>query len=77
LTNGLIYVGIPGDLNADKVVDIFDAVILASHAGHHPPDMHLLGTTDYINCFNADINNDEIVDIFDAVILAGHAGQTN
>jgi hypothetical protein len=37
--------------------------------------MHLLGTPDYRNCFNADINNDEIVDIFDAVILAAHAGE--
>jgi hypothetical protein len=72
---GWVYVTIPGDLAADKVVDIFDAVILASHAGHHPPDVHPLGTPDCTACFNADINGDGLIDLFDAVILAGHAGE--
>jgi hypothetical protein len=72
---GWVFVTIAGDLNADKVVDVFDAVILASHAGHHPPDVHPLGTPDCTACFNADINGDSIVDLFDAVILSGHAGE--
>jgi len=72
---GWVYVTIPGDLNADRVVDVFDAVILASHAGHRPPDVHPLGTPDCTACLNADINGDGVIDIFDAVILVGHAGE--
>jgi len=63
-----IYVGIPGDLNADGTVDVFDAVILSSAAGSSPGDVNWNP--------NADINGDEIVDLFDAVILSGHAGET-
>jgi parallel beta-helix repeat protein len=67
LFNGTIYVGIPGDLNADRIVDIFDAVLLAGAAGSTPSSSKWNP--------NADINNDLLVDLFDAVILAGHAGQ--
>jgi len=63
-TNGMVYVGIPGDLNADGIVDVFDAVILAGAAGSRP------GSSNWNP--NADINSDGIVDIFDAVILSGH-----
>jgi len=68
-TDGTIYVGIPGDINGDKIVDIFDAVLLAAAAGSMP------GSPNWNP--NADINGDRIVDIFDAVILAAHAGQTD
>jgi len=68
LVDGVIYVGIPGDLNADGAVDVFDAVTLSGAAGSTPGDVNWNP--------NADINNDEIVDLFDAVILSGHAGET-
>ena len=68
-TNGIVYIGIPGDINGDGIVDIFDAVLLAAAAGSMP------GSPNWNP--NADINNDNIVDIFDAVILAAHAGQTD
>jgi hypothetical protein len=63
-----VRIVIPGDLNADGIVDLFDAVLLAGAAGATPssPNWNT----------NADINNDFIVDLFDAVILAAHAGQT-
>jgi hypothetical protein len=60
-------VGIPGDVNSDGIVDVFDAVLLAGAAGANP-------TSPNWNP-NADINNDLIIDVFDAVILAGHAGE--
>jgi parallel beta-helix repeat protein len=68
LTDGKVYVGVPGDLNADGTVDVFDAVLLSGAAGSEPGDG--------IWNPNADINNDNIVDLFDAVILSGHAGET-
>ena len=68
LVDGAIHVGIPGDLNADGTVDIFDAVILSSTAGSE------LGASNWNP--NADINSDNTVNIFDAVILASHAGET-
>jgi PKD repeat protein len=67
LTDGWIYVGIPGDINADHRVDVFDAVLLTAASGTNP-------TSPNWNP-NADINNDFSVDLFDAVILAGHAGE--
>ena len=36
-TDGIIYVGIPGDINGDGIVNIFDAVLLAAHAGQTDP----------------------------------------
>jgi hypothetical protein len=65
--DGWVCVGIPGDVNSDGIVDVFDAVLLAGAAGANP-------TSPNWNP-NADINNDLIIDVFDAVILAGHAGE--
>lgn len=58
---------IPGDVNGDGIVDIFDAILLASAYGSTPSDTSWNP--------NADINNDEIVDIFDAIILASNYGK--
>jgi hypothetical protein len=62
-----VYVGIPGDINDDGTVDVFDAVLLSKAAGSTPDKPNWNP--------NADLNNDGIVDIFDAVILAAHAGE--
>jgi parallel beta-helix repeat protein len=67
-TDGMVYVGISGDINADGTVDVFDAVTLAGAAGSTPSSPNWNP--------NADINDDLLVDLFDAVLLAGHAGQT-
>jgi PKD repeat protein len=66
--DGRITVTIPGDIDGDGTVDVFDAVLLAGAAGANP-------TSPNWNP-NADINGDNIVDIFDAVILAAHAGES-
>jgi hypothetical protein len=66
-TGGTVCVGIPGDLNGDGRVDIYDAVILAGAFNSNP------GSSSWNP--NADINGDGTVDIYDAVILAGHFNQ--
>jgi uncharacterized protein (DUF2141 family) len=68
LTGGNVTVTIPGDLNGDGTVDIFDAVLLAGAYGSTSATPHWNP--------NADINGDGSVDIFDAVILAGHFNQS-
>jgi hypothetical protein len=66
-TSGVVTVTIPGDINGDGTVDIYDAILLSnafnSFAGG--PNWNP----------NADINGDGIVDIYDAIIVAGHFGQ--
>jgi hypothetical protein len=55
---------IPGDLNGDGVIDIFDALYLARA---------LNGWSGYILCpIAADTNGDGVTDIFDALFLARH-----
>jgi hypothetical protein len=62
-----VTITIPGDVNGDMTVDIYDAIVLAgaynSHAGS--PNWNP----------NADINCDSTVDIYDAIILANHYNQ--
>jgi hypothetical protein len=65
--NGSIAVTIPGDIKADFVVDIFDAITLAVAFNAIPASSNWNP--------NADINNDYVVDIYDAIILASHFTQ--
>lgn len=70
-----IFVTIPGDINADKNVDIYDAIILASlwdidgyHAMYYPwypPPINPV----------ADFDDNGMIDIYDAIILAGNFGR--
>ncbi|MGA3193022.1 MAG: cohesin domain-containing protein [Candidatus Bathyarchaeia archaeon] len=66
---GWVVVAIPGDLNADGIVNILDAVLL-SNAFFSVP-----GTSNW-NA-NADINGDNVVNILDAIALANNFGQTS
>jgi hypothetical protein len=68
LVDGQLLVAIPGDINGDGTVDIFDAVLLAAAFNSTP------GSSNWNP--NADINGDGTVDIFDAVIFAANYGQT-
>jgi hypothetical protein len=60
--------GLTGDVNGDGMVDIYDAILLASSYGSK------LGDPNWNS--NADLNNDGAVDIFDAILLAGNFGKT-
>jgi len=64
---GSVLVTVPGDINGDFTVDIYDAITLAGGFNTLPGDLHWNA--------NADINGDNPVDIFDAIILAGHFNQ--
>jgi plastocyanin len=68
LADGSLLVTIPGDVNGDDVVDIFDAVAIALAFGATPVDPNWN--------INADITNDDLIDIFDIVIVAIHFGET-
>ncbi len=57
-------VTIPGDINGDRTVDIYDAITLAATYDLKPSD------TKYNP--NADINGDNTVDIFDAIMLSSN-----
>ena len=59
---------IPGDVNGDGTVDIYDAILLAAAFNSTP------GSRNWNP--NADINGDGVVDIYDAIILAAHFGQS-
>jgi hypothetical protein len=62
LLDGAVKVTIPGNLNTDNIVDIYDAIILSNAFNSKP-------TSPTWNP-NADINGDQVVDIYDAILLA-------
>lgn len=57
---------IPGDVNGDRIVDIFAIGTISAHWYPGPP----VGPLGY-NA-NADVNNDGTVDIFDIGIASSH-----
>ncbi|MGD0495534.1 MAG: cohesin domain-containing protein [Candidatus Bathyarchaeia archaeon] len=67
--DGLVTITIPGDLNGDRSVDIYDAIILANAFNSSS------GNSNWNP--NADINGDNAVDIYDAIIMAENFGKTN
>jgi outer membrane protein assembly factor BamB len=67
LAGGWVVVTIPGDVQGDFVVDIYDAILLAGTFNSVP------SSTNWNP--NTDINDDSAVDIYDAIILAGHFNQ--
>jgi hypothetical protein len=67
--DGLVIITIPGDLNGDGSVDIYDAIILAKAFDSTPSSSNWNP--------NADINGDNAVDIYDAIIVATNFGKAN
>jgi hypothetical protein len=59
---------LPGDINNDGIVDVLDAIALATayHARKGDPNWNP----------TADLNNDGVIDIFDAIILANNFGKS-
>jgi hypothetical protein len=60
---------LPGDLNHDGVVDIYDALILAKAFNSRPGDPNWNP--------EADLLDHGVIDIFDAIALCSHFGQTS
>jgi len=67
--DGTVKILIPGDVDGDGIVDIFDLVSVANVYGTKP------GDPDWNP--NADVKGDGIIDIFDLVLVAQHYGQTD
>lgn len=67
MTGDAIYVGITGDLNADGIVNILDAILFAKHFLETPSSLGW-----YSGGANADINGDGVVNNFDATTLTSH-----
>jgi hypothetical protein len=68
LANGVILLTIPGDVDGDHDVDIFDLVRIVAAYGSSQPD------PEYIEA--CDIDGDGDVDIFDLVITAVRYGES-
>jgi hypothetical protein len=68
LTDGWVLVTIPGDVDGDRDVDIFDIVRMAGIYGVTYPDPRYDP--------NCDLDEDDDVDIFDIVAAAGHYGDS-
>ncbi|MEM3576955.1 MAG: hypothetical protein QXX51_00670 [Candidatus Bathyarchaeia archaeon] len=66
-TNKTFEVVLIGDINGDKVVDIFDAILMSIAYGSHNGDPKWNP--------NADLDNSGEIDIFDAIILSAHYGE--
>jgi hypothetical protein len=69
LFDGSVIITIPGDLNGDGSVDIYDAIILSKAFNSTPSSSNWNP--------NADINGDGVVDIYDALIMAANFGKAD
>ena len=67
LIDGAVKVKIPGDINGDDIVDIYDALFASSAFGSY------LGDPQWNPA--CDLNGDNIVDIFDIIMLASNFGR--
>jgi hypothetical protein len=67
ITDGIVFVKIPGDINGDGVVNVYDASLAFAAFGSSPraPNWNPA----------ADLNGDGTVDIYDMIILAAHFGE--
>lgn len=63
-----VFVTIPGDVNGDGSVNIYDAITFAAAFNSLP------GSISWNS--NADINGDNGVDVFDAILLSSNFGKT-
>jgi len=61
LTDGTVRVKIPGDINGDNYVDIFDAASLSLNYGRPASEFP-----------DGDINGDGFINILDAIVIVGH-----
>jgi len=74
LTDGTIYVGTPGDINADHKVDVKDVYAVARAYGTSLEGPNPSGRTYNPNC---DINDDGKIDAKDYYIVCKHYGEVD
>jgi len=64
--DGLVTVVAPGDVNADRIVDVTDAAAVSAHWYPGPP----IGPLGFGS--NFDINNEGTVNVLDAAIISAY-----
>lgn len=69
LTDGTVYVGVPGDVDGNFVVNMLDLYKIAIKYGA------IIGQPDYVS--NYDVDNNGIVNMLDLYIAATNFGQTD
>jgi parallel beta-helix repeat protein len=69
LTDGVVYVGVPGDVDANHKVEVKDILMLAKAYGTNPQSPNWNP--------NLDVNGDDKVDIKDILIAAKNYGKTD
>jgi len=69
LVDGWIYIGIPGDVDVNGLVNMLDLYNIARHYGSTTAD------PEYVP--NYDINSDDIINMLDLYIAAIHYGETD
>jgi hypothetical protein len=69
LHNGRIMITIPGDVNGDRTVDVFDVLKIKYHRSGPPPGPGGYNT-------NVDVNDDGTIDVFDILIAKAYLGQS-
>ena len=69
LVDGWIYIGIPGDVDVNGLVNMLDLYNIALHYGSTTAD------PEYVP--NYDINSDDIINMLDLYIAAIHYGETD
>jgi len=68
LVDGWVIVAIIGDVNGDKIVDVFDLIKVAIAFGSKPGDPSWNP--------NTDLKEDNLIDVFDLIRVAIHFGET-
>jgi len=71
LGGGSVLLTIPGDVNRDRIVDVFDILIIKWCRSGPPP-----GPGGYEYDIDVDINNDGTIDVFDILIAKKHLGES-
>jgi hypothetical protein len=69
LTDGVVYVGVPGDVDGNHKVEVKDILMLAKAYGTNPQSLNWNP--------NLDVNGDDKVDIKDILIAAKNYGKTD
>ncbi len=64
-----VFITMPGDVDGDRIVDVFDAILLAGHYGEQQPWLHPAMDA------NVDIDGNGIIDINDRVLFTMHFGE--
>lgn len=79
LSDGWVFITIPGDCNGDRKVNVLDLILIAKHLGHTYGGGHEPYSKDWYECMNTDILDDgpqSSHNVLDLIIAAQHLGES-